>query len=191
MKFFSLTFLFLFSSSLLADRVEININGIRHSCTPIGSGGTETVECIEMAYRGPFSKEEAMSLCQGSFSTMPARCALRAYRGMFSKEEALNLCRRAISEGPLDCIELAYRGPFTREESIRLCSHRRSSSRTAECALNAYRGPYSKEEAISLCQERRQEENNVTLKMLNKSKMEVEELIKESNLKAFRLNEYK
>lgn len=188
MKLFLLSLL-LFSVNVFAQTLEIEIRGVRHSCTPIGNG-SGAVSCVDLAYRGPFSKEEAFRLCQGAYNEMPARCATRAYNGSFSKEEALQMCTRAVSEGVVDCAEAAYRGPFSKEESLRLCSHPRASLQTAQCALEAYRGPYSKEEAISLCQiPRRRDHFKGT--SFTASKDQLDELIKEANLKAFRLNEYK
>ncbi len=185
MKFF-ISFLFMFSLNVFSQPIIIEVNGIKHSCTPLNNNGGNRIDCINLAYSGPFSREEAHQLCQGAYDDMPARCALRAYRGSFTKEEAIRMCIRAKSEGPIDCFELAYSGPFTKEESLRLCSNSRASSRTAQCALDAYRGAYSKDEAIELCKGQ---------KLLNREmlmdKMMSQDLVKEANLKAFRMNEYK
>lgn len=111
------------------------------------------LDCVDHAYRGPFSKEEAMRMCQGSYSTAPAQCATEAYRGPFSKEEAIELCLGTHSaSGPVDCATTAYRGPFSKEESVKLC-YRSGTLDVAECAIRAYRGPYSKEEALRLCRQ--------------------------------------
>lgn len=92
-------------------------------------------------------------MCQGSYSTAPAQCATEAYRGPFSKEEAIELCLGTHSaSGPVDCATTAYRGPFSKEESVKLC-YRSGTLDVAECAIRAYRGPYSKEEALRLCRQ--------------------------------------
>jgi hypothetical protein len=178
--------LFMFSLNVFSQPIIIEVNGIKHSCTPLNNNGGTRIDCINLAYSGPFSRDEAQQLCQGAYDDMPARCALRAYRGSFTKEEAIRMCIRAKSEGPIDCFELAYSGPFTKEESLRLCSNNRASSRTAQCALDAYRGAYSKDEAIELC--RGQQRLNREM-LMNKDL--IQDLVKEANLKAFRTNDYK
>lgn len=79
------------------------------------------LECIDDAYRGPFSREEAVRICQGANSKAPAECATEAYRGPFSKEESLRLCARVGTREMAECAIRAYQGPYTREESIRIC----------------------------------------------------------------------
>jgi hypothetical protein len=183
---FLISILFMFSLNVFSQPIIIEVNGIKHSCTPFNNNGGNRIDCINLAYSGPFSREEAQQLCQGAYNDMPARCALRAYRGSFTKEEAIKMCVRAISEGPMDCFELAYSGPFSKDESLRLCSSYRANSRTAQCALDAYRGVYSKDEAIELC--KRQERMKPEILM---DKVMTQDLVKEANLKAFRMNEYK
>ena len=183
---FLICFLFMFSLNVFSQPIIIEVNGIKHSCTPFNNNGGNRIDCINLAYSGPFSRDEAQQLCQGAYSDMPARCALRAYRGSFTKDEAIKMCTRAISEGPIECFELAYSGPFTKDESLRLCSNYRASTRTAQCALDAYRGVYSKDEAIELC--RGKQRLNPEMLM---DKMMTQDLVKEANLKAFRINEYK
>lgn len=192
MKFFLLPLLFLCTNAF-SQAIEIEIQGVRHSCTPIYDGGygQGARRCAEVAYKGPFTKEEALKLCQGAMNEMPAHCAIRAYSGSFTKEEALNMCIGATSMGRIDCVEAAYDGPFTKEESMRLCSHPRADIQTAQCALEAYRGSYTKEEAIRLCQIPNRRWKKVYRHRPKPSKSEMGELIKEVNLKAFRLNEYK
>jgi hypothetical protein len=181
--------LLIISSMALAQTLEIEIGGVRHSCTPIGTGPGR-LTCIETAYNGPFNRDEAYTLCEGSFTDAPARCAIRAYRGPLTRDESINLCRRSYSEGPAECVEVAYRGPFTRDEALSLCSHPRATAQNAHCALRAYQGPYSRDESIRLCRVQGQ----FGASSLSKGQIgrdEVEELIKQANLKAFQLNEYK
>ncbi|WP_413943617.1 hypothetical protein [Bdellovibrio sp. HCB-162] len=135
-----------------ADSFTTIRDGKEYMCTstePRNPGNA--VDCVDTAYRGPFSKEESMRICSGATSKAPAECATAAYRGPFSKEESISLCVRATSAtGPVDCATTAYRGPFSKEESLQLCS-RGGTLANAECAIKAYRGPYSKEEALRLC----------------------------------------
>lgn len=182
------TLLVLFSANLFAaDPVIIDIGGVRHSCTPIGNGNA--VQCYQKAYNGPFSKDEAMSLCAGAFNEAPALCGIEAYRGRFSKSESILLCTGATSNtGPNDCANLAYNGPFSKAESLDLCSHN-GSERTAVCAIEAYHGPFSKEEAIKMCKNPRLAEDKMSLKQYSKD--ELNQLIEEANLKAFERKEYK
>jgi hypothetical protein len=192
MKFVMAALFLIVSSLALAQTLEIEIGGVRHSCTPIGSGGPGPgrLDCIETAYNGPFTRDEAHRLCEGAFSDAPARCAVRAYRGPLTRDESMNLCRRAFSEGPIECVEISYRGPFTRDEALALCSHPRASAQNAHCALRAYQGPYSREESIRLCKVQGQYGLKNFLK-IELGKDEEEELIKKANLKAFQLGDYK
>jgi hypothetical protein len=181
--------LMLFSSCLaIAQTIEIDIAGVRHSCNPVNSGSGR-MACADLAYSGPFSREESVELCAGAMNDAPARCALKAFKGPLTKDEAVALCRRAYSEGPVECLEIAYRGPFTKEESIALCSGPRVTAENAHCALNAYRGPYTKEEAIRICKGRSGLVNGMMLSGSNKEDLDL--LLKEVNQKAFKLNEYK
>lgn len=110
------------ASSAKADSFTIIRDGRKYQCTSTDSrdpGGT--IECAEEAYRGPFSKEEAMRLCTGSYSTAPARCAIDAYRGPFSKEEAIRLCTGGGSTATAECAIKAYQGPYSKEEALRIC----------------------------------------------------------------------
>jgi hypothetical protein len=183
------TMLMLLTSYLtVAQTIEIDISGVRHSCTPMSSGPGR-MACADLAYSGPFSREESVELCAGAINDAPARCALRAYRGPLSKEETVSLCRRAYSEGPVECLELAYRGPFSKEESILLCAGSRATVENAHCALRAYQGPYSKEEAIRMCKTRHGLVNRSMISGTEKENLE--KLLKEVNMKAFKLNEYK
>ena len=179
----------LFLNNAFANPVIIDIGGVRHACTPIEQGNPN--ECIDIAYKGPFSRSESLDLCAGSYDKSPATCAIEAYRGRYSRAESLTLCKGSTTEtGPIDCANLAYNGPFSNAESIELCSHN-GSDRTAVCALDAYRGPYSKIEAINLCKN----PSVAFQKSMNQpqalSKEKIRELIEETNLKAFERKEYK
>ena len=189
MKFITTVILIIVSSISFAQTLEIEIGGVRHSCTPIGSGPGR-LTCIETAYNGPFTRDEAHSLCEGSYTDAPARCAIRAYRGPLTRDESLSLCRRAYSEGPVECVEIAYRGPFTREEALSLCSNPRATAQNAHCALRAYQGPYTREESIRLCKTQ-MKSNSLAFLNGQLEKNEEEELIRKANIKAFQLNEYK
>lgn len=192
---FLLSALMIFSfNAFAANSIIIDIGGVRHECLPMEMGNP--AECYNTAYRGPFSKDESMQLCSGSYSDAPANCGISAYRGRFSKTESIQLCMGATSDnGPVDCANLAYNGPFSSTESIRLCSGN-GSERTAVCALEAYRGPYSKEESIKMCKRSqfsddsalRSSKHVISEKM---SKEALNSLIEEANLKAFERKEYK
>ena len=148
--------LFLISTSAcfaFADAFYIDKDGIRYLCQPesqTSPGGA--ADCVNLAYSGPFSKDESIKLCAGAKSVAPAQCATKAYAGPFSKTESLALCVGAKTIGPADCAVKAYAGPFSKIESLNLCA-KNGSVANADCAIKAYAGPYSKEEAISLCKE--------------------------------------
>ncbi len=55
------------------------------------------IACVEKAYAGPFSRDEAIQLCRGSFGTAPADCAIKIYAEPFSKLEAIEICRSDIA----------------------------------------------------------------------------------------------
>jgi hypothetical protein len=183
-----LTSVMLLSFSAFAENftrdVIIDIDGVRHQCTPIGNN---PLSCIQTAYSGPFSRDEATRLCAGAYDDSPALCGMEAYRGIFSKEEAIQLCLKATSTGPGMCAQLAYNGPFSKTQAIDLCRNN-GSERRAVCALDAYRGVYSKEEAIAMCKEVRFNEKGL-VKDFNKD--ELTQLIQEANIKAFEKKEYK
>jgi hypothetical protein len=184
---FLLLALFVFSAlPLHAQTVETIINGQRYLCTPQAQDPGGAGRCADVAYRGPFSREEALRLCQGARSDAPAQCALQAYRGPFSTAQAIELCTGAFTPGPSECALIAYRGPFSVIQALELCSHPAASAATAQCALDAYRGPYTVEEAISLC---RFQKSDVSAERISKSLLE--ELIIEGNRKAVLNNEYK
>ena len=132
------------------DPFDLVQEGIRYHCVsePVDPGGI--LACVDMAYAGPFSREEAIALCAGATSTAPAVCAFQAYAGPFTKIQSLLLCTHAVSAGPAECAAKAYSGPFSKDESVTLCQERGSVA-NAECAVRAYAGPYTKEEAIKLC----------------------------------------
>jgi hypothetical protein len=135
-----------------ADSFTIIRDGNEYLCeqqgSPLDPGGN--LECNDKAYSGPFSRDEAQRLCEGSHTDAPADCGIRAYNGPFSKDESIQLCIRARSTGPADCAIKAYGGPFSKDESLQLCSLNGSTA-NADCAIKAYAGPYSKEEAIRMC----------------------------------------
>ena len=135
-----------------ADSFTVIRDGHQYLCeqtdAPVDPGGN--VDCNNKAYSGPFSRDEAQRICEGSRTVAPADCAIKAYAGPFSKEEAIQLCTHARSNGPIDCAAKAYAGPFSKEESLNLCAGNTSVA-NADCAIKAYAGPYSKEEAIRMC----------------------------------------
>lgn len=178
----------LFSLNSFAD-VVVEIGGVRHQCTPMSADGNP-VSCADRAYRGPFSREESMALCVGAFNEAPADCAIEAYKGVFSKTESLALCKGATTTGPYLCANLAYRGPFSKEETLRLCSNNASEA-TATCAIKAYRGPYSKEEAIKMCKRPGSFTDKSLISERTYSKEEINQMVKEANIKAVELKEYK
>jgi hypothetical protein len=151
MKLILIFFVVLNSTLAMADSFSLDKDGKHYVCEEknpvIDPGGI--LLCIDTAYRGPFSKEEATRICTGSRTVSPANCAIKAYNGPFAKEEAIQLCIRASGNGPIDCALKAYSGPFSREESLKLCAG--GDVANAECAIKAYAGPYSKEEALRLC----------------------------------------
>ncbi len=187
------TFLFLsLSLTGFTQTVETTINGVRYSCHPVGGNpgsGYDPIACGEVAYRGPFTREEAMRLCAGARSDAPANCAIKAYAGPFSKEESINLCIRAFSVGPSECALKAYAGPFSKEESLYLCGSPRASVTTADCAIRAYAGPYSREESIRMCKE--SYGIHAKLNISGVSKADFEDLLIQANEKAVLEGTYK
>ena len=145
-----LTFgLFLAASFAQADSFTIIRDGKNYLCEEqnIDPGGA--LKCIDKAYSGPFSRDEANRICAGARDEGPALCAIKAYSGVFSREEAIELCVGARGLGPIECASKAYSGPFSRAESLSLC--RGGTIANAECAIKAYSGAYSREEALRLC----------------------------------------
>ncbi|MBY0414254.1 MAG: hypothetical protein K2Q18_08815 [Bdellovibrionales bacterium] len=187
MKWLLIT-LVLLSLKTYSRDVIIDIDGIRHLCTPIGNGnGDGYQKCIDTAYRGPFSRDESTRLCNGAFDTSPAECATEAYRGVFSKEESIQLCVSSTSStGPSDCGKVAYAGPFSKSETLELCQNN-GTERRAVCAIDSYRGPYTKQESIDRCKGLR----FANEKSLPTDKETILNMIKEANLKAFESKEYK
>jgi len=114
----------LLAASAGADEFTIIRDGRNYLCrstdapTPPGQGAAA---CAEAAYRGVFSREESLLLCEGAWGTGPAECAIAAYRGIFSREECVRLCARTGTAQTAECANQAYRGPYSREEAIRLC----------------------------------------------------------------------
>ena len=134
-----LVLLALSSFSISAQTVETIINGQRYLCTPQAQDPGGAGRCADVAYRGPFTRQEALRLCQGARTDAPAQCALQAYRGPFTTEQAIALCSGAFTIGPVECALTAYRGPFTITQALELCSHPAASAATSQCALDAYR----------------------------------------------------
>lgn len=134
-----------------ADSFELIKDGKNYLCEEtnpvIDPGGR--LKCVEKAYNGPFSKDEAARICERARDERPALCAIKAYNGPFTKDEAIQLCVRAKSNGPVDCAIKAYSGPFSKLESMSLCAG--GTVANADCAIKAYNGPYTKEEALRLC----------------------------------------
>lgn len=113
----------LFSAFASADSFELIKDGKNYLCeetSPVIDPGGR-LKCVDKAYSGPFSKEEAGRICEGARDEKPAICAIKAYNGPFAKEEAIQLCVRAKGDGPVDCAIKAYNGPYSKEEALRLC----------------------------------------------------------------------
>lgn len=134
-----------------ADSFTIIRGGNEYLCQQVQNRPDPNVQvrCANRAYNGPFSKDQAMRLCQGALSEAPADCGIRAYNGPFAAEQAVELCREATGTGPADCGIRAYNGPFSQVQALRLC-RRTGTVQNADCAIQAY-SPYSAEEAIRLC----------------------------------------
>ncbi len=183
-----LTAIVFLSTAAFAQTVDIDINGRPYICTPRSGGGFPgggAADCANVAYAGPFSRDESLRLCSGARNEGPARCAIKAYSGPFSKDESLNLCTGAQSVGPADCAIKAYSGPFSKTEALQLCSSAWSSVSTADCAIRAYSGPYTREQAISMC---RGSKDRVQVLL---SKEESDSLLIEINEKAMSEGSYK
>lgn len=78
-----------------ADSFTIIRDSKEYLCEQRGpSNPIDGLECVNKAYGGPFSREEAQILCAGApRSTAPADCALKAYSGPYSKDEAIRMCK--------------------------------------------------------------------------------------------------
>jgi hypothetical protein len=174
----------LLSLAAHAQVIDIDINGRPYTCTP--RTVSTPMDCVEAAYRGPFTREESERLCSGARSSAPADCAIRAYSGPFTRDESIRLCTRAFSIGPADCALKAYAGPFTRDESLQLCASPRSSVATADCAIRAYSGSYTREQALRMCAGASAQEKTVLL-----SKEDSEALLIEATQKSLREGNYK
>jgi len=184
--------LFILGFSAKGSSITLDIDGVEHSCTPTKPSNGNSATCANLAYSGPFSRDESTRLCRGARNNGPAECALEAYSGIYSRDESLNLCIGARSAGPAECAKLAYTGPFSREETLKLCSHPRATSSVAECALEAYSGVYSRDESIELCSLRNRNKSGLaSIFSLKKSKPHLEQLIKKANIKAVLDNDYK
>lgn len=151
MKLFSIIIALAFTHIAQADSFTIIRDNTEYRCesttpsNPIGS-----VDCANKAYSGPFTRDEATSLCKSARNTAPADCAVKAYAGPFTKIESIQLCTFAKTIEPVDCATKAYAGPFNKDESISLCANN-GSVLNVDCAIKAYAGPYSKAESIEMC----------------------------------------
>ena len=163
--FFNVTILFVVASlfclltnpgyaktSTESDSFSVIKDGVEYFCQrqtspdPMGN-----LNCRELAYKGPFSKEQSKSLCENSFTESPAECGIMAYKGPFLHLEAITLCKYAKNKGPAECAIKAYNGPFLKAEAIEICKTM-GTQINADCAIKAYNSSgYSKEEAISTC----------------------------------------
>lgn len=141
---------FLAAAFAQADSFTIIRDGKNYLCQEQNNDPGGRLRCVEKAYSGVFTRDEAARLCAGAYDESPALCGLKAYSGSLSKDQAIQLCIRAQGTGPADCFNKAYSGVFSRDESIRLCQG--GTVANAECALKAYSGVYNREEAIRLCQ---------------------------------------
>lgn len=85
----------IFSMSVVfADSFRLDKDGQEYLCSstsPSNPGGA--VECVNKAYNGIFSKEEAIDLCSGDSSVANVECAQKAYSGPYSKAEAIRMCK--------------------------------------------------------------------------------------------------
>ncbi len=133
-----------------ANELEMIIDGETYRCEKVQSSGTTAADCVDMAYKGPFNRDQAIQLCQGQSSVAPAECGIQAYRGPFNTDQAIELCKKARSTGPSQCGIDAYSGPFNTSQAIELCKNGGNLERS-ECAKKAYQGPYSSDEAVQLC----------------------------------------
>lgn len=158
------------SITAFAQRVETVIDGRLYSCTPTSVNPGGAIDCIDAAYRGPFSREESIQICQGARNDAPARCAIAAYAGPFTRTESVQICRGAYSNGPVECYARAYAGPFSKDESLRLCSSPSATTANADCALKAYAGVYTREESINLC--RTNYKSKISIKALDRAELE-------------------
>ena len=152
MKPFIYVLMLLAGISASADSFTIIRDGKEYMCELRNPLPIDPVDCINRAYSGPFSRDEAQQLCVGARSAAPAECGIRAYSGPFSKSESIQLCVQARTVGPAECGIRAYNGPFSKEESVTLCKGNGSLA-NADCAIRAYNGPYSREEAVRMCKE--------------------------------------
>lgn len=138
-------------ASLESDSFTVIRDGIEYLCErKIAPDPYGNIRCQETAYRGPFSSQQAKSLCENSYTELPALCGIHAYNGPFLISEAITLCQYAKNIGPAECAIKAYNGPFSKSESIELCKTM-GTELNADCAIKAYNGSYSKKEAIEIC----------------------------------------
>jgi hypothetical protein len=143
------------SVTAASDSFTIIRDGKEYRCHASGGGGNPNPDaarkCAEAAFRGPFSDQQSIELCQGARDNGPAECGELAYTGPFSTNQSVTLCKGTrLGTGPAICALKAYRGPFSSNQAVELCT-RYGTEATADCALEAYRGPYSSDEAVRLC----------------------------------------
>ncbi len=117
-----LCIMMLASPLAFADTFRMIKDGQEYLCSSTSTGTPGgAIACADKAYAGPFSRDEAMRLCQGAKSVSTAECAIKAYAGPFSRDESIQLCAGDSSVENANCAIKAYAGPYSREEAIRLC----------------------------------------------------------------------
>jgi len=124
MKPLYVVLLILSASPAFADSFKIIRDGQEYTCTPSGPSNPNpggVIDCVDKAYKGPFTRDEAMRLCAGAIGVGPADCAIEAYRGPFTKDESIDLCKKSGTLANAECATKAYRGPYTKAEAIKLC----------------------------------------------------------------------
>ncbi len=139
------------AQSVFADSFSLTKDGKDYLCEQVGPlDPNGAVACMNKAYNGPFSRDQATQICRGAQTTAPAECGIKAYNGPFNLDQAVMLCMGAKSLGPVDCGIKAYNGPFNLDQATRLC--RGGTVANAECGIKAYNGPFNLEQAIAACQ---------------------------------------
>ena len=82
------------SHAMADDSFIINKDGKEYICRAESTMDPGTAaDCALKAYQGPFSRDEAVTLCRRNGSIANADCAIKAYQGPYSKEEAIRLCK--------------------------------------------------------------------------------------------------
>lgn len=115
-----------------------------------GSASADYLDCVNRAYAGPFSMEQAKVICSQSDNVVPAECGIKAYAGPFNTVQAVELCQFAKNLSPAECGIKAYAGPFNTSQAVLLCK-RAETPAPAECAVKAYSGPFNSTDSAELC----------------------------------------